>query len=58
MEQKEKVGDLYKEINDLKNAHHYYQLVADDYTGNNQMVKASLVYCKKWKKQKKPRKCC
>jgi pentatricopeptide repeat protein len=50
MEQKEKVGDLYKEINDLKNAHYYYQIVADDYTGNNQMVKASLVYRNKMEK--------
>lgn len=50
MEQKEKVGDLYKEINDLKNAHYYYQIVADDYTGNHQMVKASLVYRKKMEK--------
>lgn len=56
MEQKEKVGDLYKEINDLKNAHHYYQLVADDYTGNNQMVKASLVYRKKMEKTEEAQK--
>ncbi|EJL70031.1 tetratricopeptide repeat protein [Chryseobacterium populi] len=47
LEQKEKVGDLYKEINDIKNANVYYQMVADDYTGNDQMVKASLVYRKK-----------
>jgi hypothetical protein len=47
MQQKEKVGDLYKELNDLKNAHSYYQMVAEDYTENSQMVKASLVYGKK-----------
>ncbi|MEF9477759.1 hypothetical protein OWR28_08650 [Chryseobacterium sp. 1B4] len=56
MEQKEKVGDLYKEINDLKNAHYYYQIVADDYTGNNQMVKASLVYRNKMEKPEEARK--
>lgn len=47
LEQKEKVGDLYKEMNDVKNAHIYYQMVADDFVGNNQMVKASLIYRKK-----------
>ncbi|WP_040996892.1 soluble NSF attachment family protein [Chryseobacterium oranimense] len=47
MQQKEKVGDLYKELNDITNALSYYQMVADDYTANNQMVKASLVYSKK-----------
>lgn len=47
MQQKEKVGDLYKELNDIKNAQSYYQMVADDYTANNQMVKASLIYSKK-----------
>ncbi|MEY8761438.1 hypothetical protein [Chryseobacterium tongliaoense] len=47
LEQKEKVGDLYKEINDVKNANVYYQMVADDYAGNDQMVKASLIYRKK-----------
>ncbi|EFK37004.1 Uncharacterised protein [Chryseobacterium gleum] len=56
MEQKEKVGDLYKEINDLKNAHYYYQIVADDYTGNNQMVKASLVYRNKMEKPEEAQK--
>lgn len=56
MEQKEKVGDLYKEINDLKNAHVYYQMVADDYTGNNQMVKASLIYRKKMEKTEEAQK--
>ena len=45
--QKEKVGDLYKSINDIKNAHTYYQMVADDYVENNQMVKASLIFRKK-----------
>ncbi|MBK1895367.1 hypothetical protein [Chryseobacterium paridis] len=47
LEQKEKVGDLYKEMSDIKNAHVYYQMVADDFIGNNQMVKASLIYRKK-----------
>lgn len=47
LDQKEKVGDLYKEMNDVKNAHTYYQMVADDFVGNNQMVKASLIYRKK-----------
>ncbi|MCD9617932.1 soluble NSF attachment family protein [Chryseobacterium gleum] len=56
MEQKEKVGDLYKEINDLKNAHYYYQIVADDYTGNNQMVKASLLYRNKMEKPEEAQK--
>lgn len=45
--QKEKVGDLYREINDVKNANTYYQMVVDDYVVNNQMVKGSLVYRKK-----------
>ncbi len=58
MQQKEKVGDLYKQINDLKNAHTYYQMVADDYITNQQMVKASLIYRKRWKTQMKPRKYC
>ncbi|MDP9955630.1 tetratricopeptide (TPR) repeat protein [Epilithonimonas hungarica] len=44
---KEKVGDLYKEINDIKNSNTYYQMVVDDYTNNSQMVKASLIYRKK-----------
>lgn len=47
LEQKEKVGDLYTQINDTKNAHSYYQMVVDDYVNNNQMVKASLIYRKK-----------
>lgn len=47
LEQKEKVGDLYKTINDTKNANSYYQMVVDDYVGNSQMVKASLIYRKK-----------
>jgi tetratricopeptide (TPR) repeat protein len=44
---KEKVGDLYKEINDIKNSNIYYQMVVDDYVNNTQMVKASLIYRKK-----------
>lgn len=47
LDQKEKVGDLYKEMNDVTNAYTYYQMVADDFVGNNQMVKASLIYRKK-----------
>jgi tetratricopeptide (TPR) repeat protein len=47
LDQKEKVGDLYKEMNEVKNANNYYQMVADDFVGNNQMVKASLIYRKK-----------
>ncbi len=45
--QKEKVGDLYKEINDIKNSNAYYQMVVDDYVNVNQMVKGSLIYRKK-----------
>lgn len=47
LEQKEKVGDLYKELNDTKSANSFYQMVVDDYVSNNQMVKGSLIYCKK-----------
>ncbi|MBM7421586.1 MULTISPECIES: tetratricopeptide repeat protein [Chryseobacterium] len=47
LEQKEKVGDLYIQINDTKNANSYYQMVVDDYVSNDQMVKASLIYRKK-----------
>lgn len=47
LEQKEKVGDLYIQINDIKNANSYYQMVVDDYVSNDQMVKASLIYRKK-----------
>ncbi len=47
LEQKEKVGDLYIQINDTKNASSYYQMVVDDYVNNDQMVKASLIYRKK-----------
>lgn len=45
--QNEKVGDLYSQINDVKNANTFYQMVADDYVNNDQMVKASLIYRKK-----------
>lgn len=47
LNQKEKVGDLYLKINDRENAHHFYQMVIDDYVQNRQMVKASLIYRKK-----------
>lgn len=44
LQQKEKVGDLYKMIDDLENAFLFYQMVVDDYLMSYQMVKASLVY--------------
>jgi pentatricopeptide repeat protein len=44
LQQKEKVGDLYKEINDLENAYLFYQMVVDDYLQSHQMVKASSIY--------------
>lgn len=47
LNQNEKVGDLYLKINDRANAHHFYQMVIDDYIQNRQMVKASLIYRKK-----------
>ena len=47
LEQKEKVGDLYREIHDVANSNLYYQMVIDDYVKNNQMVKGSLIYRKK-----------
>lgn len=53
MNQKEKVGDLYLKINDRENAHHFYQMVIDDYTQNRQMVKASLIYRKKMEQPEK-----
>ncbi|MCW3160003.1 tetratricopeptide repeat protein [Chryseobacterium oryctis] len=46
----EKVGDLYREINDVKSSDTYYQMVIDDYEKYNQMVKASLIYRKKMEK--------
>lgn len=50
LEQKEKVGDLYREIHDVTNSNLYYQMVIDDYVKNNQMVKGSLIYRKKMDK--------
>ncbi len=47
LEQKEKVGDLYRLMNDAQNADSYYQMVVDDYVSSSQMVKASLIYRKK-----------
>jgi tetratricopeptide (TPR) repeat protein len=44
LQQKEKVGDLYKMIDDLENAFLFYQMVVDDYLMSYQMVKASLIY--------------
>ncbi len=40
----EKVGDLYISINDKKNAHYHYGKVAGVYEGNQQYVKAALLY--------------
>lgn len=45
--QKEKIGDLYRQMDDMNNANTYYRMVADDYVGNGQMVKGSLIYRKK-----------
>uniref|UniRef100_A0AAU6WTT7 Tetratricopeptide repeat protein n=1 Tax=Chryseobacterium endophyticum TaxID=1854762 RepID=A0AAU6WTT7_9FLAO len=56
--QKEKVGDLYLQMNDRHQANTYYQMVVDDYVTNNQMVKGSLIYRKKWKCPMKLRKSC
>lgn len=44
LQQKEKVGDLYKVIDDMENAFLFYQMVIDDYLMSYQMVKASLIY--------------
>ncbi|KMQ67709.1 hypothetical protein ACM39_12720 [Chryseobacterium sp. FH2] len=52
----EKVGDLYREINDIKNSDSYYQIVADEYVKYNQMVKASLIYRKKMEKPEEAQK--
>lgn len=43
----EKVGDLYVKINKRTDANVYYEKTADEYKGNNQFVKASLVYREK-----------
>lgn len=40
----EKVGDLYLQIHNAKEAHKYFEIVADGYTKKNQFVKASLIY--------------
>lgn len=47
LNQHEKVGDLYKKINDTGKAQHHYQIVVDEYVERNQYVKASLLYRKK-----------
>ncbi len=47
LEEHESVGDIYTKIKDTKNAHHHYRIVADDYTKNDQYVKAALLYRKK-----------
>lgn len=44
LEQDEKVGDLYSLIHDKKNAFVFYNKIIENYKGNNQYVKASLVY--------------
>lgn len=54
--QKEKVGDLYREINEIDNANSYYQMVVDDYVKYSQMVKASLIYRKKMEKPEQAQK--
>ena len=43
----EKVGDIYTKVNDTKKAQHQYQIVVDEYTKNDQYVKAALIYRKK-----------
>lgn len=40
----EKVGDLYIKLNKRNDANVYYELTADEYRGQNQFVKASLIY--------------
>lgn len=71
LQQKEKVGDLYKEMNDFENAFIWYQMVVDDYVQSHQMVNASLIYQIKmekpneaqeillqgWKENKEPLNC-
>ena len=41
----EKVGDLYHQLHNIKEANVYYQKVVEEYTSDNQYVKASLI-CK------------
>lgn len=53
MDRKEKVGDLYVKINDRENAFRFYEMVAEEYTQNQQMVKASLIYRKKMEQPEK-----
>ncbi len=40
----EKVGDLYKQINDREKANHYFSIIIENLLKNSQYVKASLVY--------------
>ncbi|MEM6722060.1 MAG: hypothetical protein AAF611_22215 [Bacteroidota bacterium] len=47
LEMNEKVGDLYRKMDDTNKAHQHYQIVVDKYTNNYQYVKASLLYRKK-----------
>lgn len=47
LKQDEKVGDLYVSINKRKEANIHYELVADEYRGKDQYLKASLVYREK-----------
>lgn len=47
LKQDEKVGDLYVSINKRKEANIHYEVVANDYRGKDQYLKASLVYREK-----------
>lgn len=47
LDDKEKVGDLYLVLNNRREAHNYFRMVAEDYENNKMYVKASLIYRKK-----------
>jgi len=42
--QNEKVGDLYKSLQNTEEANKHFQIVIDDYMAHSQYVKASLLY--------------
>jgi hypothetical protein len=44
---KEKVGDLYKESGDKNEAHRYYQMIIDQYISNDKFIDAAQVYKEK-----------
>ncbi|MEO1051306.1 MAG: hypothetical protein AAFX87_11815 [Bacteroidota bacterium] len=44
LDRHEKVGDLYLELNDEKEAHKYFGFVIDGFKKNKQYVKASMIY--------------